>query len=308
MRQHRSPLGPPTLALSDQCRLAISLSRPLALSHSLSTFFPSPPLSRSCGHAFHAACLEHYFATSRQPGQRPRCPYCRSSVHAPLPVEAPHPTSLPPRLRAVSQTSPEPSLCRRAPSPACRWSLSLRHAAAAGATLTGGGSTTPPPARARCRTRPARVRPRQYRFLDLGDFGRAGMLYLLSSNEDRKTASSAVMWVVEARDAAEGMRPRCGWDAAEMPPRGCGRDAVGMRPRDVVEMWLSLRERLGACAVHHPPQLPLGEARGRGAAGGVAAGQGLRAKRRASPRLQRGTDGEGGGQRRRPTHSSSSGA
>jgi len=80
-----------------------------------------------------------------------------------------------------------------------------------------------------------------------------------------------------------------------MPPRGCGRDAVGMRPRDVVEMWLSLRERLGACAVHHPPQLPLGEARGRGAAGGVAAGQGLRAKRRASPRLQRGTDGEGGG-------------
>ena len=72
------------------------------------------------------------------------------------------------------------------------------------------------------------------------------MLYLLSSNEDRKTASSAVMWVVEARDAAEG----------------CGRDAVGMRPRDVVEMWLSLRERLGACAVHHPPQLPLGETRG----------------------------------------------
>ncbi|EOD40741.1 hypothetical protein EMIHUDRAFT_222506 [Emiliania huxleyi CCMP1516] len=34
---------------------------------------------------------------------------------------------------------------------------------------------------------------RQYRFLDLGDFGRAGMLYLLSSNEDRKTASSAVL-------------------------------------------------------------------------------------------------------------------
>jgi len=63
---------------------------------------------------------------------------------------------------------------------------------------------------------------RQYRFLDLGDFGRAGMLYLLSSNEDRKTASSAVMWVVEARDAAEGMRPRCGWDAAE----GCGRDVA----------------------------------------------------------------------------------
>ena len=41
-----------------------------------------------CGHSFHAACLEHYFDTSRQPGQRPRCPYCRCSVHAPVPIEA----------------------------------------------------------------------------------------------------------------------------------------------------------------------------------------------------------------------------
>jgi len=104
-----------------------------------------------CGHAFHAACLEHYFATSRQPGQRPRCPYCRSSVHAPLPVEA----------RAVSGLPLEPVAAPR----------------------RGGRGHF----------------DRQYRFLDLGDFGRAGMLYLLSSNEDRKTASSAVMWVVEAR-------------------------------------------------------------------------------------------------------------
>jgi len=223
VRQHRSPLDLPTLALSDQCPLAISLSRPLTLSHSLCIFFPSPPLSRSCGHAFHAACLEHYFATSL-PGQRPRCPYCRSSVHAPLPVEA----------RAVSGLPLEPVAAPRRGG-LCHFD-------------------------------------RHYRFLDLGDFGRAGMLYLLSSNEDRKTASSAVMWVVEARDAAEGMRPRC----EGMRPR-----CEGMRPRDVIEMWHSLRERLGACAVHHPPQLPLGEARGRGAAGGVAAGQGLRAKRRA---------------------------
>mmetsp|Transcript_14487 Transcript_14487/g.46802 ORF Transcript_14487/g.46802 Transcript_14487/m.46802 type:complete len:250 (+) Transcript_14487:436-1185(+) len=135
--------------------------------------------------------------------------------------------------RTVAPRCTRPCRSRRAPSPACRWSLSLRHAAAAGATLTGGGSTTPPPARARCRTRPARVRPRQYRFLDLGDFGRAGMLSPL----------------VKRR-----------------PQDGLERRHVGGR---------------GACAVHHPPQLPLGEARGRGAAGGVAAGQGLRAKRRA---------------------------
>mmetsp|Transcript_44612 Transcript_44612/g.139566 ORF Transcript_44612/g.139566 Transcript_44612/m.139566 type:complete len:223 (-) Transcript_44612:471-1139(-) len=150
VRQHRSPLDLPTLALSDQCPLAISLSRPLTLSHSLCIFFPSPPLSRSCGHAFHAACLEHYFATSL-PGQRPRCPYCRSSVHAPLPVEA----------RAVSGLPLEPVAAPRRGG-LCHFD-------------------------------------RHYRFLDLGDFGRAGMLYLLSSNEDRKTASSAVMWVVEAR-------------------------------------------------------------------------------------------------------------
>mmetsp|Transcript_12251 Transcript_12251/g.41062 ORF Transcript_12251/g.41062 Transcript_12251/m.41062 type:complete len:314 (-) Transcript_12251:480-1421(-) len=103
-----------------------------------------------CGHAFHAACLEHYFATSL-PGQRPRCPYCRSSVHAPLPVEA----------RAVSGLPLEPVAAPRRGG-LCHFD-------------------------------------RHYRFLDLGDFGRAGMLYLLSSNEDRKTASSAVMWVVEAR-------------------------------------------------------------------------------------------------------------
>mmetsp|Transcript_8151 Transcript_8151/g.24177 ORF Transcript_8151/g.24177 Transcript_8151/m.24177 type:complete len:179 (-) Transcript_8151:145-681(-) len=166
VRQHRSPLGPPTLALSDQCRLAISLSRPLALSHSLSTFFPSPPLSRSCGHAFHAACLEHYFATSRQPGQRPRCPYCRSSVHAPLPVEA----------RAVSGLPLEPVAAPRR-----------------------GG---------RCHF------DRHYRFLDLGDFGRAGMLSPLVKRRPQDG--------LERRHVGgRGARCRRG-DAAEMW-LGCGR-------------------------------------------------------------------------------------
>lgn len=40
-----------------------------------------------CGHSFHASCLEHYFNQSRQPGCRSRCPLCRASVHAPLPIE-----------------------------------------------------------------------------------------------------------------------------------------------------------------------------------------------------------------------------
>mmetsp|Transcript_19242 Transcript_19242/g.62840 ORF Transcript_19242/g.62840 Transcript_19242/m.62840 type:complete len:181 (-) Transcript_19242:3027-3569(-) len=77
--------------------------------------------------------------------------------------------------RTVAPRCTRPCRSRRAPSPACRWSLSLRHAAAAGATLTG---TTASSTSA-----------------TLGGRG----CCLLSSNEDRKTASSAVMWVVEAR-------------------------------------------------------------------------------------------------------------
>ena len=40
-----------------------------------------------CNHSFHASCLEQYFLMSRGPGLRARCPLCRASVHAPLPVE-----------------------------------------------------------------------------------------------------------------------------------------------------------------------------------------------------------------------------
>ena len=40
---------------------------------------------------------------------------------------------------------------------------------------------------------------RPYRFIHLGDFQRPNMLYLLSSNEDRKTSSSQVMWVLDLR-------------------------------------------------------------------------------------------------------------
>ena len=41
-----------------------------------------------CGHSFHAACLEQYFITAREhDAARARCPLCRQSVHAPLPLE-----------------------------------------------------------------------------------------------------------------------------------------------------------------------------------------------------------------------------
>jgi hypothetical protein len=107
-------------------------------------------VSTPCGHAFHAACLEHYFNQSRQPGQRSRCPLCRASVHAPLPIE----------VRAVSGL---PIEVTSVPSP--------------------GG---------RCHF------DRAYRFIHLGDFDRPGMLFLLSSNEDRKTPSTSPMWIIEA--------------------------------------------------------------------------------------------------------------
>ena len=41
-----------------------------------------------CGHYFHAACLDQCFTVNRQPGVHPRCPLCRRSVKASMPVEA----------------------------------------------------------------------------------------------------------------------------------------------------------------------------------------------------------------------------
>ena len=38
----------------------------------------------------------------------------------------------------------------------------------------------------------------RYRFIHLGDFNRPGMLFLLSSNEDRKTSCNSPMWIIEA--------------------------------------------------------------------------------------------------------------
>jgi len=103
-----------------------------------------------CGHHFHAACLEHYFNTSRQPGQRPRCPYCRCSVHAPLPIE----------VRAASGL-PIEAVCVPNRGGRCHFD-------------------------------------RNYQWLHLGDFNKPRMLYLLTSNEDRKTSSTRMMWVIEA--------------------------------------------------------------------------------------------------------------
>ena len=60
-----------------------------------------PCVTTPCGHAFHAACLEHYFNQSRQPGQRSRCPLCRASVHAPLPIEVRAVSGLPIEVTSV---------------------------------------------------------------------------------------------------------------------------------------------------------------------------------------------------------------
>lgn len=60
-----------------------------------------PCVTTPCGHNFHAACLEHYFHQSRQPGQRSRCPLCRASVHAPLPIEVRAVSGLPIEAIAV---------------------------------------------------------------------------------------------------------------------------------------------------------------------------------------------------------------
>ena len=36
------------------------------------------------------------------------------------------------------------------------------------------------------------------RFLHLGDFQRSSMLYVLTSNEDRKTLATQPMWILDA--------------------------------------------------------------------------------------------------------------
>lgn len=104
-----------------------------------------------CGHSFHAACLEHYFITaaSHEPGRRRKCPLCRSSVHAPMPVEA---TAL--SGRAIDVTAVP------APGGRCHYD-------------------------------------RHYHFINLGGFDKIGMLYVMTSNEDRRTSSQRAMWVLQ---------------------------------------------------------------------------------------------------------------
>ena len=104
-----------------------------------------------CGHKFHSECLSSYFLAAPEPGGRARCPICRGSVHAPLPVE-------------VSSTSGRAIEIVPVPPP--------------------GG---------RCHF------DRRYIFHALGSFADVpGMLYVLTSNDDRHTPSSQVMWTVQA--------------------------------------------------------------------------------------------------------------
>ena len=62
-----------------------------------------------CGHYFHGDCLDQCFLVSRQPGVHPRCPLCRRSVRAPMPVEARALSGRPIEVRHVSR-GPAPKL------------------------------------------------------------------------------------------------------------------------------------------------------------------------------------------------------
>ena len=101
-----------------------------------------------CSHYFHQACLDQYFLVACEPGTKARCPLCRSSVHAPLPVEAEATSG-----RAIEVVA------------------------------------VPPPG-ARCHF------DRPYYFESLGGFSRPGMLFVMASNEDRKTPASRTMWAI----------------------------------------------------------------------------------------------------------------
>lgn len=105
-----------------------------------------------CSHKFHSACLEKYFLTAREPGaQKARCPLCRATCHAPLPVE-------------VSAASHKPIEIVSMPAQGARCHFD-----------------------------------RPYSFMSLGGFAdRPNMLYLMTSNEDRKTPRDRVMWTLQS--------------------------------------------------------------------------------------------------------------
>mmetsp|Transcript_22130 Transcript_22130/g.50650 ORF Transcript_22130/g.50650 Transcript_22130/m.50650 type:complete len:376 (-) Transcript_22130:162-1289(-) len=85
-------------------------------------------------------------------------------------------------------------MMKTAKCPLCR--QSLRQPFLVEASSTSGLCimvTAVPPVGAECHF------DRVYSFKSLGDFQRPGMLYVMTSNDDRKTSSNQVMWVLEAR-------------------------------------------------------------------------------------------------------------
>ena len=207
----RSPTTPPPAALvvadqsTEECPICLA---------TLGSCVKTP-----CGHSFHAACLEHYVSvrverrpacprvhviltadlarrcqfltTPHSPGQRSRCPLCRSSVHAPQPVE----------VRAISGRAIEVT---RVPSPGDRCHFDRACApppnkalppvcaddssppdSAAGHLLAGAPSSN------------ACVWVWADQFINLGDFDKPSMRYVFTSNEDRKTSNTQVMWVLD---------------------------------------------------------------------------------------------------------------
>lgn len=104
-------------------------------------------VATSCGHRFHAYCLERHVSVS----QRATCPLCRSALRPPPPVAA---TSV--SGRRIEVLDGLPSVGSR-----CHFD-------------------------------------REYRFTCLGGFNKPNMLYVLTSNEDKRMPAEAVMWTLEA--------------------------------------------------------------------------------------------------------------
>lgn len=103
-----------------------------------------------CGHRFHTVCLERHILTNGI--RHVKCPMCRSSMRAPMKVEAKSTSGRP--IEVMEQIPHAGEVCHF---------------------------------------------DRNYRFISLGDFtDRPSLLYLMTSNEDKRTPATTVMWTLEA--------------------------------------------------------------------------------------------------------------
>ena len=156
-----------------------------------------------CNHVFHQKCLETYFIASRgdagSPGARGKCPICRGPIHAPLPVEARAMSGRP--IDVISQIGPG-AKCHfdRHYGIILPLSLTSPHSKPNlnpnlnpdPSSLTPIPTPTPNPnpnPRSRTLTPTLTLTLTLAAFRSLGGFEQPGMLYVITSNEDRKVHS-----------------------------------------------------------------------------------------------------------------------